>query len=179
MMSIGPLAKEQPPVVGRGPLVGQMIQKFIVEVSWGDLDLLVVDLPPGTGDASLTLVQSASVTGAIIVTTPQDVALEDVRRGVEMFRKLEVPVLGVVENMSHFTCPCCGERIEVFGGRGGLDVSRSFGIPLLGQIPLDPGIRQGGDAGRPVVVSAPDSEEARTFGRIARAVLEQVMAPEG
>ncbi|MSS70327.1 MAG: ATP-binding protein [Candidatus Latescibacteria bacterium] len=175
-MSIGLIANEQTPVVWRGPLVGQMIQKFMVEVAWGELDFLVIDMPPGTGDASLTLVQSASVSGAIIVTTPQDVALEDVRRGVEMFRKLNVPVLGVVENMSYFSCPCCGERTEVFGRGGGEDISGRFNIPLLGRLPINPAIREGGDAGRPIVVSVPDSEEAETFRRMAKGIRDQVMA---
>lgn len=175
-MSIGLIANEQTPVVWRGPLVGQMIQKFMVEVAWGPLDLLVIDLPPGTGDASLTLVQSASVSGAVIVTTPQDVALEDVRRGVEMFRKLNVPILGVVENMSAFVCPCCGERTEIFGRGGGDDISRRFDVPLLGRLPIQPAIREGGDEGRPVVISAPDSEEARTFRQMAQGIRDQVLA---
>lgn len=176
-MSIGLLANEQTPVVWRGPLVGQMIQKFMVEVAWGSLDCLVIDLPPGTGDASLTLIQSASVSGVVVVTTPQDVALEDVRRGVEMFRnpRINVPILGVVENMSHFICPCCGERTEIFGQGGGGEVSEQFGIPLLGQLPINPVIREGGDEGTPVVVSAPDSEEARTFNRIAKEIISQVL----
>jgi ATP-binding protein involved in chromosome partitioning len=175
-MSIGLIANEQTPVVWRGPLVGQMIQKFMVEVAWGPLDLLVIDLPPGTGDASLTLVQSASVSGAVIVTTPQDVALEDVRRGVEMFRKLNVPVLGVVENMSAFVCPCCGERTEIFGRGGGEDISRRFEVPLLGRLPIHPAIREGGDEGRPVVISAPDSEEAGTFRQMAQSIRDRVFA---
>jgi ATP-binding protein involved in chromosome partitioning len=174
-MSIGLIANEQTPVVWRGPLVGQMIQKFMVEVAWGTLDFLVIDMPPGTGDASLTLVQSASVTGAIIVTTPQDVALEDVRRGVEMFRnpRVNVPVLGVVENMSYFICPCCGERTEVFGRGGGDDLSERFNVPLLGRLPINPAIREGGDAGRPLVVSDPDSEESRTFRQMAEKIRGQ------
>ncbi len=174
-MSIGLIANEQTPVVWRGPLVGQMIQKFMVEVAWGPLDFLVIDLPPGTGDASLTLVSSASVSGAVIVTTPQDVALEDVRRGVEMFRKLNVPILGVVENMSAFVCPCCGERTEIFGRGGGDDISRRFGVPLLGRLPIHPAIREGGDEGRPVVISAPDSEEAGTFRQMAQGIRDQVL----
>ena len=177
-MSIGLLADEQSPVVWRGPLVGQMIQKFMVEVAWGDLDFLVIDLPPGTGDASLTLVQSASVSGAVVVTTPQGVALEDVRRGVEMFRKLNVPVLGVVENMSGFTCPCCGERTEIFGRGGGDDISGRFGVPLLGRLPISPAVREGGDEGRPVVVAAPGSEEAATFRQMAQTLRDQVMAKQ-
>ena len=175
-MSIGLIANDQTPVVWRGPLVSQMIQKFMVEVAWGNLDCLLVDMPPGTGDASLTLVQSAKVSGAVIVTTPQDVALEDVRRGVEMFGKLDVPVLGVVENMSGFTCPCCGERTEVFGRGGGLDISEKFKIPLLGQLPINPSIRVGGDEGIPVTVSDPDSDEARVFRDMAKRLLEVVMA---
>jgi ATP-binding protein involved in chromosome partitioning len=176
-MSIGLIANDQTPVVWRGPLVGQMLQKFMAEVDWGRLDCLVIDMPPGTGDASLTLVQSAAVTGAVIVTTPQEVALEDVRRGVEMFRKLHVPVLGLVENMSHFLCPCCGERTEVFGRGGGESLREQFGVPLLGRLPIHPAIRAGGDEGRPIVVSAPESEEARTFTAIAKAIREQVFAP--
>lgn len=177
-MSIGLIANEQTPVVWRGPLVGQMIQKFMVEVAWGSLDCLVIDLPPGTGDASLTLIQSAQVSGVVIVTTPQDVALEDVRRAVSMFQNpnINVPILGVVENMSHFICPCCGERTEIFGQGGGGRIVERFGIPLLGQLPINPAIREGGDQGRPVVVSAPDSEEARTFARMAREIIGRVLA---
>lgn len=176
-MSIGLIANEQTPVVWRGPLVGQMIQKFMAEVAWGKLDCLVIDLPPGTGDAPLTLIQSASVSGVVIVTTPQDVALEDVRRGVGMFQnpRINIPVLGVVENMSHFVCPCCGEKTEIFGRGGGEDISEDFGVPLLGQIPINPAIREGGDEGSPIVVSAPDSEEARTFSRIAKEIIDRVL----
>ena len=172
LMSLGLIAGEDTPVIWRGPIVGKMIQQFLIDVSWGTLDYLVVDLPPGTGDAQLTLAQTVPLGGALIVTTPQNVALEDVTRSVEMFRKVDVPILGAVENMAYFVCPCCQDRTQIFGEGGGLEISNQFDIPLLGSIPLVPHIRESGDSGIPVATG--DSEESRAFAEIAGRTIEQV-----
>ena len=182
LMSIGFfISEDDSPVIWRGPMVHGAINQFLRDVEWGELDYLVVDLPPGTGDAPLSLAQLVPVAGVLIVTTPQDVALQDVVKGVAMFQKLEVPVLGVVENMSYFVCPHCGATTEVFGSHGGDRVSEKYDIPLLGRIPLDVRIRQAGDDGLPIVLSDPTSELAAAFNSaagqmaasISRAVLEQ------
>ncbi len=149
LMSLGFIAGDDTPVIWRGPLVGKLVQQFLADVDWGTLDYLVVDLPPGTGDAQLTLTQAAPLAGAVIVTTPQDVALEDVRRGVRMFEKVNVPVLGIVENMAYFICPDCGSRHEIFSHGGGAEAARAFEVPFLGEIPIDPAIRMGGTRGSP------------------------------
>ncbi|MGA1199109.1 MAG: Mrp/NBP35 family ATP-binding protein, partial [Candidatus Latescibacterota bacterium] len=141
LMSLGLITDENTPIIWRGPIVGKVIQQFMIDVLWGELDFLIVDLPPGTGDAQLTLAQTVPLSGAVIVTTPQNVALEDVHRGIEMFRKVNVPILGVVENMSYFLCPCCGDRTPLFGDGGGLRIADTFRLPLLGQIPIQPEIR--------------------------------------
>ncbi len=172
LMSLGFIAGEDTPVIWRGPIVGKIIQQFLLDVTWGALDHLVIDLPPGTGDAQLTLAQTIPLSGAVIVTTPQDVALEDVRRSIAMFQKVDVPILGVVENMSYFICPCCKDRAPIFGEGGGEKIADLFGIPLLGQIPIVLDIREGGDSGNPV--TAAGAEEARTFLDIAQKVVEQV-----
>jgi len=172
LMSLGLIAGEDTPVIWRGPIVGKMIQQFLVDVSWGTLDYLVVDLPPGTGDAQLTLAQTVPLGGALIVTTPQNVALEDVTRSVEMFRRVDVPILGVVENMAYFVCPCCQDRTQIFGEGGGLEIANYFEIPLMGSIPLVPHIRESGDNGAPVAIG--DSEESRAFAEIAKRTVEQV-----
>ncbi len=166
-MSLGLIAGENAPIIWRGPIVSRMIQQFIVDVIWGALDYLVVDLPPGTGDAQLTLAQTVPLSGAVIVTTPQNVALEDVHRGIEMFRKVEVPILGVVENMSYFLCPCCGDRTPLFGEGGGQHIADAFGLPLLGQIPIQPNIREGGDTGAPIATG-----ENRVFAEIAQRITD-------
>jgi len=171
-MSLGLIAGEDAPIIWRGPVVGKMIQQFMVDVIWGELDYLVVDLPPGTGDAQLTLAQTVPLSGAIIVTTPQNVALEDVHRGIEMFRKVEVPILGVVENMSYFLCPCCGDRTPLFGAGGGEHIAESFGLPLLGQIPIQSDIREGGDTGTPI--SLGETAPARAFAEIASQITESL-----
>ena len=174
LMSIGFITGDNVPVIWRGPMVTKMIQQFIQNVAWGDLDYLVLDLPPGTGDVQITIRQSVYVTGAVIVTTPQALALEDVRRGILMFRQVEVPILGVVENMSSFICPKCGTRTDIFGCHGGLRMSEEMGVPFLGEIPLDPMIRQSGDEGVPIVIGHPDSPQAESFRNIAGKVASRI-----
>ncbi|MBI4841749.1 MAG: Mrp/NBP35 family ATP-binding protein [candidate division NC10 bacterium] len=170
VMSVGYLLGDQSPVIWRGPLVAQAVRQLLHEVRWGDLDTLVVDLPPGTGDAQLTLVQSVPLTGGVIVTTPSSVALLDAEKGLRMFRKVRVPVLGIVENMSYFICPHCQAETDVFSRGGGREVSEALGVPFLGEIPLHPAIRKGGDTGSPVVVGTPESAEARAFRDLAEKV---------
>lgn len=159
--------------VWRGPMVGKMVQELLGTVNWGDLDYLVIDLPPGTGDASLTLCQAVPLSGAVIVSTPQDVALSDVSRGVEMFQKLKVPVIGLVENMSYFICPHCGDRTDIFG-HGGELTAKKLNLPFMGEIPLHPAIREGGDTGQPLVVMAPDSPQAQAFRRVSENVAARI-----
>ena len=173
-MSLGLIAGENTPIIWRGPIVGRMVQQFMIDVVWAALDYLIVDLPPGTGDAPLTLVQTVPVGGAVIVTTPQSVALEDVYRSIAMFRKVEVPVLGVVENMSYFQCPCCGDRTPLFGEGGGQHIAEAFGLPLLGQIPIQPDICERGDAGLPIALDDnPNAHPISTsFAEIATSVAE-------
>jgi len=168
LMSIGFLMREEgAPVIWRGPLVGRMIKEFLSRVVWGELDYLLLDLPPGTGDAQLTLVQSAPLSGAVIVTTPQAVALEDVVRALRMFQRVEVPVLGILENMSYYECPHCHHRAEIFSHGGGREAAQQLGVPFLGEIPIDPQIRSGGDQGAPLVAAHPDSPQAQAFRDIA------------
>ncbi|MFN0073746.1 MAG: iron-sulfur cluster carrier protein ApbC, partial [Chloroflexota bacterium] len=174
LMSIGFFIDEDNPVIWRGPMVHGAMQQFLRDVVWGDLDYLVIDLPPGTGDAPLSLAQLIPLSGVVIVTTPQDVALQDVAKGMAMFRKLEVPLIGVVENMSYFICPNCDEHHEIFGQGGGERISKHFGVPFLGKIPLQPRVRQGGDSGQPVVMTHPDSAEAQAFAGVAKAIAAQV-----
>jgi ATP-binding protein involved in chromosome partitioning len=174
LMSIGFFIDEDNPVIWRGPMVHGAMQQFLRDVVWGDLDYLVIDLPPGTGDAPLSLAQLIPLSGVVIVTTPQDVALQDVAKGMSMFRRLEVPVIGVVENMSYFICPNCNEHHEIFGQGGGERIAKHFGVPFLGKIPLQPRVREGGDAGRPVVITHPDSVEAKAFESVAKAIAAQV-----
>lgn len=173
-MSLGLIAGENAPIIWRGPIVGRMVQQFMIDVVWAALDYLIVDLPPGTGDAPLTLVQTVPVGGAVIVTTPQSVALEDVYRSIAMFRKVDVPVLGVVENMSYFQCPCCGDRTPLFGEGGGQHIAEAFGLPLLGQIPIQPDICERGDAGLPIALDDnPNAHPISTsFAEIATRVAE-------
>ena len=153
VMSMGLLMPEDQPVVWRGPLVMSAVKQFLQDVLWTDLDYLVIDMPPGTGDAQLTLVQTVPLAGVVMVTTPQEVALADVRRGIVMFAKVEVPVLGIVENMSYFVCPDSGKQYDIFGHGGGAAVAAKYDLPLLGEIPIDPAIRKGGDAGEPAVLA--------------------------
>ena len=168
VMSVGYILDAEKALIWRGPLVSQLIRQFLSDVQWGDLDYLVIDLPPGTGDVQLTLVQTIPLSGAIIVTTPQDVALADAIKGLQMFREVKTPVLGIVENMSYFVCPHCGHVAEIFGSGGGERVANKYGVPLLGQIPIDPAVREGGDRGVPIVVGKPDSLTAKAFREAAR-----------
>lgn len=151
VMSMGLLMPPDQPVIWRGPLVMSAVKQFLQDVLWDNLDYLVIDMPPGTGDAQLTLVQTVPLSGVVMVTTPQEVALADVRRGIVMFAKIEVPVLGIVENMSYFVCPDTGNKFDIFGQGGGARVAEQYGLPLLGEIPIDPAIRLGGDTGQPAV----------------------------
>jgi ATP-binding protein involved in chromosome partitioning len=174
VMSIGFFLDLNTAVVWRGPMVGKALQELIRGADWGELDYLVVDLPPGTGDAQLTLCQSVPVTGALIVTTPQDVALSDVLKAIAMFEKVKVPVLGIVENMSYFICPHCEHRTEIFKYGGGRAAAQRLSIPFLGEVGIDPAIPVGGDAGEPLVVKAPDSPQAKQFHEVAGQVAAQV-----
>jgi ATP-binding protein involved in chromosome partitioning len=174
VMSLGFLMDPDTPVIWRGPMVMKALQQFLEDVEWGELDYLVVDLPPGTGDAQLTLTQQVPLDGAVIVTTPQDVALIDARKGLLMFKKVNVPLLGVIENMSAYVCPHCGHREEIFKAGGGRKTAEELGVPFLGDVPIDPAIVVGGDAGTPIVISHPDSLAAKAFLALAAEVVRQV-----
>ncbi len=174
MMSLGLLVNEREPLVWRGPMIHSFIQQMLRDVRWGPLDYLVFDMPPGTGDAQLSLSQVIPLSGVVMVTTPQDVALLDVRKAIGMFQRLNVPVLGVVENMSGFVCPHCGERTPIFGDAGGQRIADEYGVPLLARIPLDPETRVGGDAGAPITVRRPDSAPAAAFRALAAAVARRL-----
>ncbi|MEZ4453722.1 MAG: Mrp/NBP35 family ATP-binding protein [Nannocystaceae bacterium] len=167
VMSVDYFVEPGQAVVWRGPMIHKLLKQFLEDVAWGDLDYLIVDLPPGTGDAQLSLAQLIPITGAVIVTTPQEVALIDVRRAVSMFHKLEVPILGVVENMSHYVCPTCGHHDAIFASGGGVSLAREIDAPLLGQVPIDAKISYGGEAGLPVVAAAPGSPQAAALTEIA------------
>ncbi len=170
LMSMGFFLDESSPVIWRGPIVMGIVRQFLRDVDWGRLDVLVVDLPPGTGDAQLTLVQQVPVDGAVIVTTPQDVALLDVGRGMAMFGQVSTPVLGLVENMSGYVCPACGTEDPIFGRDGADRLAERFGVPLLARIPLAPAVREAGDAGRPIVAADPDHPVSRMFSLLAARV---------
>lgn len=163
LMSIGFLIPEDTPLIWRGPMVMKAVEQLLTDVEWGELDYLLMDLPPGTGDVQLTLAQKVPLSGAVIVTTPQDVALLDVVRGISMFRKLNVPILGVIENMSFFRCPHCGERSDIFSHGGGEAASKKLEVPFLGEVQIDLKIREGGDSGRPVLVDDPLSPQSKVF----------------
>jgi len=167
-MSIGFLIEEDTPMIWRGPMVTQALEQLLQDTSWRDLDYLIIDLPPGTGDTQLTLAQKVPVSGAVIVTTPQDIALLDVRKAVKMFEKVEIPVLGIVDNMSTYVCSHCGHEEHIFGKGGGKTIAQEFGIDHLGEIPLDGQIRADADNGRPTVVADPDGDVARAYRDIAR-----------
>jgi ATP-binding protein involved in chromosome partitioning len=173
-MSIGFLVPDDTPMIWRGPMVMSAVQQLLYEVLWGDLDVLVVDLPPGTGDAQLTMAQHVPITGAVVISTPQDVALLDVRKGLNMFRKVDVPVFGVVENMSYFLCPSCGHRAEIFGHGGAEQTAREMNAEFLGEIPLHLSIREHADAGTPIVMAAPDSEHATIYQAIAGKLADKI-----
>ncbi|GJL60257.1 MAG: hypothetical protein NPIRA03_31140 [Nitrospirales bacterium] len=174
VISMGFFVPEDTPVVWRGPMVHSAIQQFFRDVVWGELDYLLIDLPPGTGDVPLTLSQLVPLTGAITVTTPQEVALQDVRKGMTMFKKVNVPLLGVIENMSYFVCGHCHERTEIFSTGGGERAAQKFEIPFLGRIPIDPAIREGGDKGAPIVSIDPSSPQAQAFLQIGKTLTANI-----
>jgi len=176
MISVGLLNPGDRPLIWRGPMLHSLITQFLRSVQWGELDYLVVDLPPGTGDVQLTLIQTVPLTGAIIVTTPSIVALADVRKAIEMFRQVSVEVLGVVENMSYFSCPHCNGQIDVFGHGEGKRMAELFGVPFLGEIEIDPQIRIGGDSGKPVAALGEDAPGAKSAYALARQVVARLEA---
>ena len=175
-MSMGFLVAEDTPMIWRGPMVQSAIQQMLRDVAWGELDVLVVDMPPGTGDAQLTMAQQVPLAGAVIVSTPQDIALLDARKGLNMFRKVDVPILGIIENMSYFACPNCGHVSHIFGHGGARREAEKLGMEFLGQIPLDLVIRETSDGGRPIVVSKPDSDHAKAYNAIGRRIWEKLSA---
>jgi ATP-binding protein involved in chromosome partitioning len=182
MISMGLLNPGDKPLVWRGPMLHSVIQQFLRSVQWGELDYLLIDLPPGTGDVQLSLIQNVSVTGAVVVTTPSLVALADVRKAIEMFRQVNVEILGVVENMSYFNCPHCDGRIDVFGHGEGQHMAKNFGVPFLGEIEIDPQIRIGGDTGKPAASHGEDAPGAKSIFAVARnlvARLDEVNAASG
>jgi ATP-binding protein involved in chromosome partitioning len=174
VISMGMLVPPDQPIIWRGPMLHGAVQQFMREVEWGELDYLVVDLPPGTGDVALSMAQSVPMAGAVVVTTPQGVAVSDVRKAVGMFRQLNIPVLGVIENMSTFVCPHCSEATEIFGSGGGAQMSRDLDIPFLGDVPIDTRVRSGGDEGRPIVSAAPDAPAAKAFIGLSSKVAAQI-----
>jgi ATP-binding protein involved in chromosome partitioning len=173
-MSMAFLVEEETPIVWRGPMVQSALEQMMRDVAWGALDILIVDMPPGTGDTQLTMAQRVPLAGAVIVSTPQDIALIDARKGLNMFRKVDVPVLGLIENMSYFLCPKCGERTEIFGHGGARREAEALGMDFLGEVPLDVAIRETSDAGEPIVAAEPDGPHARTFLEIAQRVWAKV-----
>jgi ATP-binding protein involved in chromosome partitioning len=182
MISMGLLNPGDKPVIWRGPMLHSVITQFLRSVEWGELDFLVIDLPPGTGDVQLTLIQTVEVTGAVVVTTPSTVALADVRKAIEMFRQVNVEVLGVVENMSTFACPHCGKPVDIFGHGEGAKTAIEYGVPVLGEIEIDPRIRVGGDTGKPVAAEGEAGPAAQSLYRVAKAVsarVEEVAATSG
>lgn len=174
MMSIGFLVPEDTAVIWRGPMVMRAVEQLLYDVDWGNLDYLVVDLPPGTGDAQLTLAQKVPVMGAVIVTTPQDVALIDAGKGVNMFQEVKVPILGIIENMSYFVCPHCEGRTDLFSHGGGSKIAEKLGVPFLGEIPLSADVREAGDKGTPIVEADPRSPQAEAFRKLAEKVASRV-----
>ncbi len=174
IISIGFLVAADQPIIWRGPLLHKTIQEFVTEVLWNNLDYLIVDLPPGTGDVQMSLAQSVPLAGGIIVSTPQDVALSDARRGLVAFQKLNVPILGIIENMAYFIAPDTGKRYEIFGYGGAEKAANELGVPFLGRLPLDPRAREGGDSGKPVIVTDPDSEIAKALHELAAKIAASV-----
>ncbi len=174
IMSLGFVLDTDTPVIWRGPMVMKALEQLLGDVQWGELDVMVVDLPPGTGDAQLTLTQKVPLTGAVVVTTPQDLALADARKGLAMFRKVNVPVVGIIENMSTFVCPHCGETTDIFKHGGGKRTAEELDCVFLGDIPLDPAIMLGGDSGEPIVMQQPEGPHAEAFGVVADAVMAEM-----
>ncbi|MGC1295880.1 MAG: Mrp/NBP35 family ATP-binding protein [Alloacidobacterium sp.] len=173
VISVGFISPGDKPMVLRGPMLHQIIRQFLQQVEWGELDFLIVDLPPGTGDVVISLVQTVPLTGAVVVSTPSDVSLQDARKALEMFHQVNVEVLGIVENMSHFTCPHCHQEIDIFSKGGAERTAKQFNVPFLGSIELDPEIRLGGDRGLPIVLLGEESAKARDFYSVARQVAER------
>lgn len=176
VMSMGFLVPEDTPMIWRGPMVMSALMQMLRDVTWGEIDIMIVDMPPGTGDAQLTLAQQTPLSGAVIVSTPQDLALLDARKGLNMFRKVSVPVLGIIENMSYFICGKCGERHEIFGHGGAREEARRLAVPFLGEVPLDMEVRARSDAGEPIVAARPEGAHADIFRQIAREVWSQIEA---
>jgi len=174
MISMGLLNPGDKPMIWRGPMLHSVITQFLRSVEWGELDYLIIDLPPGTGDVQLTLIQTVAVTGAVVVTTPSTVALADVRKAIEMFRQVNVEVLGVVENMSTFACPHCGKPVDIFGHGEGTKTAIAYGVPVLGEIEIDPRIRVGGDTGQPVAALGESTPAAQSLYKVARAVSKRI-----
>lgn len=174
VMSMGFMSDQDTPLIWRGPMLHGVIQQFLHQVAWGELEFLVADLPPGTGDVQLTIIQSVPLTGGLVVTTPQDVALQDARKAIMMFRQVNVDILGIVENMSYFICPNCSHRSDVFGSGGGEQTSQRYDVPFLAEVPLEVTVREGGDSGRPVVLHLPETDSARAFSKIASQLRKQV-----
>jgi len=177
VMSIGFLIEEETPMIWRGPMVMSALTQMLREVEWGHLDIMVVDMPPGTGDAQLTMAQQVPLAGSIIVSTPQDLALIDARRGVAMFKRVNVPILGIIENMSYFLCPDCGTRSDIFGHGGARHEAERLNVPFLGEVPLDMTIRETSDAGLPIVATQPDGPHAKVYRAIAERVRDSLAAP--
>ena len=173
-MSMAFVVDPDQPIIWRGPMIHSAIRQFLTDVDWGQLDYLIIDLPPGTGDAQLTLAQSVPLTGAVIVTTPQEVALADALKGLRMFEKLEVPILGIVENMGPYTDPKTGQKIVFFGEGGGKRMADRLQVPFLGSVPLDPNVREGGDAGKPIVANKSDAAAAVALNQIAQQVAARI-----
>jgi ATP-binding protein involved in chromosome partitioning len=174
LMSMGFLSPGDKPLVWRGPMLHSVIQQFLRGVDWGDLEYLLIDLPPGTGDVQLTLIQTAPVTGAVVVTTPSDVSLEDARKAVHMFNQVKVPILGIVENMSYLVCPHCQERVDVFSTGGGERTAHEMKVSFLGALPLDPAVRAGGDTGKPVALSNGNDPHGKVFLELAQRTIERI-----
>jgi ATP-binding protein involved in chromosome partitioning len=182
VISVGFLNPGDKPIIWRGPMLHQIVKQFLGLVEWGHLDYMVVDLPPGTGDVALSLVQSVPLTGAVVVSTPSDVSLQDARKAIEMFRQMKVDLIGVVENMSYFTCPHCNHEIDIFSRGGAEKMAQHFGVPFLGSIELDPEVRKAGDGGKPVVLEGEASPHAKAiydFARKVSARVEEIKAAEG
>jgi ATP-binding protein involved in chromosome partitioning len=173
VISVGFLSPGDKPLVWRGPMLHSIIKQFLGQVEWGQLDYLVVDLPPGTGDVVISLVQTVPLTGAVVVTTPSDVSLQDARKAIEMFRQVKVDILGIVENMSYFVCPHCQHEIDIFSKGGGKRTAEQFGVPFLGSIELDPDIRKAGDSGHPIVMEGEQSPHAKSMFEFTRRVMER------
>ena len=179
VLSVGFLNPGDKPLIWRGPMLHQILRQFLQQVEWGELDYLVIDLPPGTGDVAISLIQTVPVTGAIVVSTPSDVSLQDARKAIEMFRQVKVEILGIVENMSFFICPHCHNEIDIFSTGGGERTATQFGVPFLGKIELDPDIRKGGDTGRPIVLEGDASPHAQSFFAFAKQVAARVAEISG